>query len=84
MADEHGLIPVYKEEFHHVFTEHRGHPEFGPLLVRMKVVDSKGESAMDLDQWDAASAWSRSPTCARADRFCVLSDIYVAFAFQKR
>jgi hypothetical protein len=61
MADEHGLILVYKEEFHHVFTEHRDHPEFGPLLVRMKVVDSKGESAMDFDQWDAASACQNRP-----------------------
>ena len=55
MADEHGLFPVYKEEFHHIFTEHRDHPEFGPLLLHMNVVDRNGESAMDLDQWDAAS-----------------------------
>ena len=55
MAAEYGLHPVYREEFHQVFIEHQQHPEFGPLMVRMKVVDSNGESAMDEDQWEAAS-----------------------------
>ena len=55
MAAEYGLHPIYKEEFHQVFTEHQEHPEFKPLLVRMKVVDNDGESAMDEDQWEAAS-----------------------------
>jgi hypothetical protein len=60
MADEYGLSVEYKEEFHQVFSEHQEHPEFGPLMVRMKVVDSHGESAMDEDQWEAASAGASS------------------------
>ena len=55
MAAEHKLHPIYKEEFHQVFEEHQAHPEFGPLMLRMKVVDASGESAMDEDQWEAAS-----------------------------
>ena len=43
-----------------MFEEHQGHAEFGPLLERMKVVDKDGESQMDEDQWEAASASSRS------------------------
>ncbi|KAJ7470559.1 mRNA capping enzyme-domain-containing protein [Mycena latifolia] len=57
MAAEYGLHPVYKEEFHDVFSENREHPEFGPLMVRMKVVDANGESAMDEDQWEAANIY---------------------------
>ncbi|KAF9466382.1 mRNA capping enzyme-domain-containing protein [Collybia nuda] len=57
MAAEYDLVPVYKEEFHQVFDEHQEHPEFGPLMVRMKVVDSNGESAMDEDQWEAANIY---------------------------
>jgi mRNA (guanine-N7-)-methyltransferase len=56
MADAYGLSVEYKEEFHQVFAEHQKHPEFEPLMLRMKVVDSNGESAMDEDQWEAASA----------------------------
>ncbi|KAF8232361.1 guanine-N(7)-methyltransferase [Tricholoma matsutake] len=57
MAEEYGLSVEYKEEFHQVFEEHREHSEFGPLMVRMKVVDSEGESAMDEDQWEAANLY---------------------------
>ncbi|KAJ7632425.1 guanine-N(7)-methyltransferase domain-containing protein [Roridomyces roridus] len=57
MAADYGLRPVYKEEFHDVFSEHREHAEFGPLLVRMKVVDANGESSMDEDQWEAANIY---------------------------
>ena len=53
MAAEYKLFPVYKEEFHHVFQEHQEH--YKPLMVRMKVVNDNGESAMDEDQWEAAS-----------------------------
>jgi len=35
--------------------EHR-HPEYKPLLHRMKVVNERDESAMDEDQWEAAGA----------------------------
>lgn len=55
MAAEYKLYPIYKEEFHQVYEEHQEHQEFGPLLVRMKVVDANGESSMDEDQWEAAS-----------------------------
>lgn len=58
MADEYGLRLLYKEEFHSIFAEHQDHDEFGELLIRMKVVDSNGESAMDEDQWEAASTWA--------------------------
>ncbi|KAJ6455783.1 mRNA capping enzyme-domain-containing protein [Mycena sanguinolenta] len=57
MAADYGLRPVYKEEFHDVFSENREHPEFGPLMVKMKVVDANGESAMDEDQWEAANIY---------------------------
>ena len=57
MAREYGLELKYKEEFHEVFAEHQEHPEFGPLMVRMKVVEPNGESSMDEDQWEAASAY---------------------------
>ena len=48
---------LYKKEFHHIFEEHEDHPEFAPLLQRMHVVDANGESQMDEDQWEAASAY---------------------------
>jgi len=57
MAAEYNLHPVYKEEFHDVFSEHQDHSEFGPLLVRMRVVDANGESSMDEDQWEAANIY---------------------------
>lgn len=56
MASEYRLHPLYKAEFHDVYAEHSEHPEFGPLLERMKVVDKSGASQMDEDQWEAASA----------------------------
>ncbi|KAF7295089.1 mRNA cap guanine-N7 methyltransferase [Mycena indigotica] len=57
LAAEYGLHPVYKEEFHDIFSEHQDHPEFGPLMVRMKVVDANGESSMDEAQWEAANIY---------------------------
>jgi mRNA (guanine-N7-)-methyltransferase len=55
MASDYGLECVYREEFHQVFNEHQDHPEFRPLMLRMGVMDDQGESAMDEDQWEAAS-----------------------------
>jgi hypothetical protein len=55
VAAEYGLYEVYKREFHEVFQDHEKDPEFGQLMVRMKVVDENGESSMDEDQWEAAS-----------------------------
>jgi mRNA (guanine-N7-)-methyltransferase len=49
---------MYKEDFHTVFEEHQEHPEYGPLMIKMKVKDANGESVMDEDQWIAASACS--------------------------
>jgi len=57
MATEYGLDLKYKEEFHEVFAEHQEHPEFGPLMVRMKVVEENGESSMTEDQWEAANIY---------------------------
>ncbi len=71
MAADYGLFPVYKEVFHHVFEEHQDHPDFKPLLVRMKVVDDEGASAMDEDQWEAASQSLISLMSSRADRVFV-------------
>jgi mRNA (guanine-N7-)-methyltransferase len=56
VAEEYGLHLIYKEEFHNIYEEEEKDPEFGKLLKTMKVVDWKGESAMNEDQWDAASA----------------------------
>lgn len=55
MAAEYKLKPIYKKEFHEIFSDNSEHTDFGPLLVRMKVVDRDGESQMDEEQWDAAS-----------------------------
>jgi len=57
MATEYGLDLKYKEEFHEVFEEHQEHPEFGPLMVRMKVMEANGESSMNEDQWEAANIY---------------------------
>ncbi|KAJ3496930.1 hypothetical protein NLJ89_g10416 [Agrocybe chaxingu] len=57
LAAEYGLHAIYKEEFHQVFSENQDHHEFKPLLVRMKVVDNDGASAMDEDQWEAANIY---------------------------
>ena len=84
MAADYGLFPVYKKEFHQVFEEHQDHPDFKPLLVRMKVVDDEGASAMNEDQWEAASQCLISLMSSRADRPGIRLDIYIAFAFEKR
>ncbi|KAL5511540.1 ABD1 [Sanghuangporus vaninii] len=57
MASEYHLQLLYKAEFHDVYAEHCEHPEYGPLLQRMKVVDANGESQMDEDQWEAANVY---------------------------
>lgn len=57
MAADHKLELIYKKDFHEVFLEHQKDPEFGPLMVRMKVKDANGESAMDEAQWEAANIY---------------------------
>jgi len=58
LAAEYGLHPIYKKEFHEVFEEFQEHHEFKPLLQRMNVIDSNGETEMDEFQWEAASTSS--------------------------
>lgn len=55
MAAEYDLHPIFKREFHEMFEDEHEHPEFGPLMERMKVRDRDGASQMDEDQWEAAS-----------------------------
>jgi len=57
MAAEYGLSLVFKEEFHQVFADNQQHEEFGPLMVRMKVVDANGGSSMNEEQWEAANIY---------------------------
>ena len=59
LAGEYDLRLNYVKEFHEVFSENSDHPDFGPLLQHMKVVDANGESQMDEDQWEAASAFTQ-------------------------
>lgn len=55
LAATYGLEVIYKEDFHTIYQLEQEPVEFKQLLTTMKVVDSKGESALDQDQWDAAS-----------------------------
>ncbi|KAF8448023.1 mRNA capping enzyme-domain-containing protein [Boletus edulis BED1] len=57
LAADYSLYPIFKEEFHQIFTEHSEQEEFKELLVRMKVVNANGESAMDEEQWEAANIY---------------------------
>lgn len=88
MASEYKLDLLYKKEFHQVFEENQDDTEFGPLMVRMKVVDANGESSMDEHQWEAASTsffFIPYHLSALIDSSTWLTlDLYVAFAFQKR
>lgn len=45
----------YRKEFHDMFTEFSEHSEFGPLMNKMQVIDVRGHSKMDEEQWEAAS-----------------------------
>lgn len=62
LALQYGLHLLYKEEFQEIYNREHGHPEYGPLLEKMKVVDADGTSQMDEDQWEAASAYSSPST----------------------
>lgn len=57
LARDYGLFPVYKEEFHNIFSKEQNDRDFGPLLQRMKVVHPDGTSQMDEDQWEAANIY---------------------------
>lgn len=84
MASEYKLRLLYRAEFHDIYAEHHEHPEFGPLLQRMKVVDAQGESQMDEDQWEAASElcniWTRE---CETNSSVTATDVYIGFAFEK-
>ena len=82
LAAEYSLYPIYKEEFHHIFTEHQNHEEFKSLMLRMKVVDANGESALDVDQWEAASQFSEFFLRVNLDH--PHTDIYIGFVLEKR
>jgi len=83
LAANYDLYPLYKKEFHELFEEFHEHPEFKPLLQRMNVVDANGESEMDDDQWEAASTSSPSHV-ACPFLLTDMTDIYIAFAMEKR
>lgn len=57
LALEYGLRMIYRSEFHDVFALERRDPEYGPLLQKMKVVNSRGDSEMNEDQWHAANIY---------------------------
>jgi len=57
LAGEFELELQYKEEFHGIYEQEQNVPEFKSLLQTMRVVDSKGESSLDQDQWEAANIY---------------------------
>lgn len=75
LAAEYGLEVVYRKTFNDVLQEEQGSRDFGPLLGKMGVINEHGESAMDSDQWEAASEFT---ICA-----LLTLDLYMAFAFEK-
>lgn len=81
LAASYGLELVYQEDFHTIYEKEQEPFEFRQLLSAMKVVDSKGESALDQDQWDAASEYSLSPWYFLVVLISIYSlDIYMAFS----
>jgi len=64
-------------------TEEQSSRDFGPLLGKMGVVNTSGESAMDADQWEAASESRSSATLPSASKLISI-DLYMAFAFEKQ
>jgi mRNA (guanine-N7-)-methyltransferase len=55
LAAEYKLRLLYKRAFSEVLSEEQSSRDFGPLLGKMGVVNEQGQSAMDADQWEAAS-----------------------------
>ena len=85
LAATYGLESLYKEDFHTIYEKEQEPVEFKQLLTTMKVVDSRGESALDQDQWDAASTFYLAPffKIFLLNRVVRL-DIYIGFAFRKK
>lgn len=73
---------VYKKTFNEVLQEEQSSRDFGPLLGKMGVINADGESAMTGDQWEAASESIMASFCEGQER--LTSDLYMAFAFEKR
>ena len=85
LAVTYGLELLYKEDFHTIYEKEQEPVEFKQLLTSMKVVDSRGESALDQDQWDAASTFSIIACLWYMPIEPVYYlDIYVGFAFRKK
>ena len=62
LAEEYGLELVYKEPFANILAQEQESRDFGGLLTKMGVLNYQGESAMDADQWEAASrSWPCRP-----------------------
>ncbi|CAE6425701.1 unnamed protein product [Rhizoctonia solani] len=57
LALEYGLKVIHRSDFHDIFALERRDSEFGPLLQTMKVVNSRGETEMSEDQWQAANIY---------------------------
>lgn len=55
LAREYGLELVYRKTFNDILVEEQASTDFGPLLGKMGVINAVGDSAMDEDQWEAAS-----------------------------
>lgn len=55
LANEYHLRLVYKKAFNEVLAEEQNSRDFGMLLKKMGVINEHGASAMDGDQWEAAS-----------------------------
>ena len=75
LAAEYGLLLSYRKTFNEVLQEEQSSRDFGPLLSRMGVIDEQGQSAMDANQWEAASkSSSYMPTqahCRSVHGLCV-------------
>lgn len=91
MASESGLRLIYKKAFHEILQEEKDSRDFGPLLGKMGVLNEYGESAMDADQWEAASKClpkkKKSATLQLVENewliWELITDLYMGFAFEK-
>ncbi|CAD6576057.1 MAG: mRNA cap guanine-N7 methyltransferase [Tremellales sp. Tagirdzhanova-0007] len=57
LAAEYRLRLVYNRPFNEILQEEQNSRDFGPLLGKMGVINDRGESAMDPDQWEAANLY---------------------------
>lgn len=84
LASEYGLEQTYCGQFHQFFEEYQDVPEFKQLMERMNVVDANGESSMDEDQWEAASAYLSKTATSRMDARLTTTRRYLSWVrFQK-